>query len=190
MGQGLFIPPSKYRLLSTQYSNTDQLTANGLGSSITGSFATNFVLPANTLVANSVVRMTFDLSITSSATPSSNMFYLAAQKAPGTIVTLAATGSGASAIVPGNGQTRGATAQFDIYGTVAPAAAAAVDVAMRLTYPFSAIAGILNGQNVTTQPITMDTTVAQTLGLNIVYSFATAGNTCNVRQLIVELMGP
>ena len=162
------------RVLSAQFSTTDQLVAATIGTTETN-FATTFSIPANFFIANKVLRVTALFEYVATAVVPTFLLKMRVQKTGPTNVTLYAGPAAAPAAVT----VSSILMPFLIQGTAAAGASVSVE---------TAALGAFNGFNksTTAQGVLITTNVAQTLQFTMTYGAATAGNTVNLRQLIVE----
>lgn len=164
------------RVLSVQYSNTDQLAAQTVSNTETA-FATQFALPANYLTANRLLRISAMFEYTTPGTAASQLIKLRLQKAGPTNTNLYQMGAAVTQTVS---QTRSGGFQWLIQGTAAAGAAVAVDVGTLINMNNNTY---VNGL---AQPITVDTASAQTIQITNTFGTNTTGNTINLRELIIE----
>ncbi len=165
------------RVLSAQFSSTDSLTCSVIGTTETA-FATAFAIPANFFKANKVMRVSAAVEMTTPASQSAITWHLRVQKAGPTNVNLFSASSFPSASLS---SVTAAIVGF-VQGTGAPGATATLEM--------SGFAGSTNShpvgeKNSITQPVTVDTTVAQTLQFTLTCTVSDATN-LKLRQLIVE----
>ena len=164
--------------------NNDKIDANGTGCA-SGSgcfFATTFQIPANYLVKNRALRVTYVMDFDSSSTASTVAYNLRIQKSGPTNVVLFTGGT----TTPPNSKTGlGFAISFIIQGTVAAGASANIETGATGGAGLGGTIGTMFN-NTLAQPIAGDTTSAQTIQLGVLSGTATAGNTQRVRQMIVE----
>ena len=189
MSSRIFTVPPRIRLLSIQFASGDSLNAN----SGAQTFATAFTVTPDVWVKDSIIRVSWVLSITSSAaTVTGHQYTLNAQKAgPTNVVLQASVTAGASTAPSASLSAKSAVLQAYIYVTAAPTNATAMDSSLAWhQFPIggTAAASGLNGQ--TAQTVNLDLTVNQALQLIWTSSNSTAGNSVALRQMIVEQIGP
>lgn len=162
-----------WRLLYVTTPAADTLTAATINTTET-QFASTFQIPANYLIANKLLRVTYLIQDLSTATIPTRVYKirLGAVGIGGTIV---AQGSAYSAVATtfGHGLT------YIIVGTAA--AGASVNV---VTIPITPVT--LTDKNVTSQPVAIATNAAQNINFTLTYSGNGASNTTQVLAMIVE----
>jgi hypothetical protein len=171
IGSGITGGLSVVRTLSAQYANADQMAATTTTDDQI--FATTFTLPADYLIAGKVLRVTFGLNGVSTASPTQ-------------ILRLSVGGANimsSTAVAPTSG-TFYTGLQFLITGTEAASASSAVDFECVHHYLSTASASRWTGGGLAN----CATNGTLTIGLVVKWSANTAGNTLNLRQMIVEAL--
>lgn len=165
------------RTLYATQSTTDTLTAATINTTET-QFASTWQIPANYLIANKILRVTYTLQWTATATVPTSTARL----------RLGAVGIGGTVIYLGNTTTNSTftnvscTQSFLIVGTAA--AGASVNVTTTATAIASGLATFTK-QN-TAQPVAIATNAAQNINLTWQYSTNAATNSTTVLAMLVE----
>lgn len=180
MSSRIFAASPRIQLLSSQYTNSDSLSAN----SGTQTFATGYTIPANLLASGVTLRLTLGLTITSSAASVPNTNY--ALTIGGTTVYSQTAGAAAASL-----SAMGFGLVFLITGTAAPGASVAVDTAFLGTHPWpNAASTFAKSGNNTAQPVNLATNGTLAIAVTYQTSSSQAGNSSALRQMIVEQIGP
>lgn len=171
--------PTCVRTLSAQFSTTDLVNCPN---NTNTNFATKYTVAANTINANTVIRVFMGFSMTTSGSPPSFalMIFLGATQA-----------FFASSLSPTVGITgRAGGAEFYIQGEAAASATSAV--AVHPVNSWGSTSGALSptGGNQTTQPITVATNGNLDIQPSLFCSANTAANSMTLNQLVVELVNP
>jgi hypothetical protein len=146
-------------------------------------FASNFQIPANDLVSGATYMVTACFKHTTSAS-APNLQIRARLQKPGPVnVEFYVSGNQS----PGNSVTNaGWCSSWFIQGTGSASATASVEA----TGPFDEWARAASGtganMNTVDQPVTVDTTAAQTIEITAKWSAATSGNLIQLRQFYVQ----
>ena len=160
------------KLLSAQVGSSDTITASTVGTTETA-FATTYTIPANTIGANTVTRVTLVIEYTSSG---------------GVLTTVLRGKLGGTAFYQSNagaapaGTSVGGMMTFVLQGTAAPGASVNVESGGQQGFLYLNV----QSQNVTAQPVAFATNGNLALSFTVQYSSNTAGNSITLRQLIVE----
>lgn len=161
-------------LFDVQVPAADSLNAN----SGTQDFATTYSIPANTIVAGTVLRVTMNFVLTTSAAAVAACVRL---NVGGTQVY-----SGTLTAPPNSLTNIPFSLQFDIVGTAAAGAAAAVLTHGVNTFPAGSIVFAPMNQNVVAQPVNLATNGAMIIQPRYQTSGSTAGNSMRLTSMIVE----
>ncbi len=170
------------RVLYVSHSTTDTLTAATITTTET-QFGTTFQIPANYIIADKVLRVSFLLMRTTSAATAPTHTYklrLGAVGIGGTLVY-----SSITAFAPGNSLTnKTAGFTFLIAGTAAASGSAPIIVSLIGALGASATSGIAD--NFVDNPVNVATNGALNINLTQTYGASTAGNTVTCVSMIVE----
>jgi hypothetical protein len=163
-------------VLSSQFSLTDQLLA-ATGTS-QQSFATTYTLPANLLIANRALRLTFTFGLTTSSSPATARFRLYLGGPAGTVIY------DSTAFAPGaNLINRSAIFTCVLTGTAAPGVSVPVITGClgvaNPTTPWTIANTIAPNQNIATN-------AAQAITATMTYGATTAGNNSNLWTMLLE----
>lgn len=179
-------------VVQTQYSNStakagDLISAATVGTTDTA-YASSLIVPANTMAVGQVWRMRGAGRFTASAlTPPS-------QRARIWVGSTAVIDTGAQALLIGASNARfwfditmivraiGASGSLECYGKL--------DFATGLTGTLTGIFGPSGTASETTNPVAIDTTVSQKLAASVQFSANTAGNSSELRQLVIDMAPP
>jgi len=164
-------------VLYSYYGTTDTVSCPG---NTTANFGTSYTIPANTLTAKSMLRVTFGVSATSSSTPPLMGFRLLLG---GTTVYSANAGTPQVSI---SGAQGGIT--FLLRGTATPSASAAVYTTPIQT-PFANSSNVVPF-NASTTAVSQNQATNGTLVIQpaLFCSANTAGNSITLEQMLVELV--
>lgn len=161
----------------------DTLSASVINTTPTA-FATSYSIPANTLITGKSYRVTYNLAITTSATPVDIQFQLNLQKAGPTNVVVYYQNN---AITPTAGPVTLYTSISFVVSATAIAGATAPTITGLTTIPLFSSAALTTGyRNFVVQPINVDTTATQAIQLRLIYSGNTAGNSVQMLSMLTE----
>jgi hypothetical protein len=146
-------------------------------------FASNYQIPANDLVAGVTYIVTACFKHTTSGSAPNLQVRARLQKSGPTNVEFYVSGNQ----TPGNNQTtKGWCESWLIQGTGSASATASVEATGPVRDWVTAATGTGATQNTVDQPVTVDTTAAQTIEITAKWSAATTGNFIQLRQFYVQ----
>jgi hypothetical protein len=165
------------RILSSQFSTSDTLTASVISTTET-EFATTFQVPANYIISNRVLVMQIGGQFTSSGSPPTTILRvrMGAVGIGGTIIYQGPTAAYQSGLT-----SNGVGNALLLIGT--GAAGASVNT---ITTPwFAGSAANVQSRNTVAQPVALATNGALNINVTLQYSANTAGNSMTLLNLIV-----
>ena len=168
-----------YTVLSAQQ-GTDSLVCSTIGATTETAFAKTYTISANYLTANRLLRITYVYAMATSGTPPSLRTRVRLGGVAGTIVYTSTN------IAPSVSLTTEGGATFMIQGTAAAGASVNVETGCASCAAGLGTSGVPFTGNNTAQPVAVATNASQVLTLTFECSAATAGNSMNMRQMIVE----
>lgn len=145
-------------------------------------FATTLVIPANTLITGKSYRITAKFKIVASGSPPDFSFKINARKAGPTDVSLYVQANSAT---PTAGVTINTSSSWSIDGTAAAGASASVFADVISHANINNISDYA-WRNFTTMPATLDTTAAQTITIQVLFTAATASNSIQLVSFLAE----
>lgn len=170
------------RVMSSTQSFTDVLFSTNITTTETA-FTKTYIIPANFFITNKALRITAIVEATTSGAPATVRMKLRVQKSGPTNVDLYDSGVRTPAA---NITSLSNMAQFLIMGTGSPSATGTLitgaigssrDNNQMPPYPF---------QNQINQPVSVDTTAAQTLQITVTYGSSVSGNSVELLAFTVE----
>ncbi len=169
------------RVLYHSASSSDTLSCDVIGAATETPFSQSYQLPANFFnVANKAIEIRAGVQFTTSGSAPTYTFKIRTQKAGPTNVSLYLPP--AQAI--GNNLTNlGSGTSVMLTGTAAAGAAASMVVSPMSAWTTST--SVINGRNTVAQPIAVDTTAAQTIGVTFTCSANTAANSMTLLSLTI-----